>query len=185
MTLAWVALAACGCARAAAVSEPLPAEDTRERLELARQAEAERRYDLAATRYERARDEAPDPQSRAYASREYGRALARWGEDDRAREALEDAVKHAPELADAWHDLGILRHRAGYVEAAELALRRAARLLPDEPRPRVALAALLVNERRFGEARAVYVELLELDISERMREAIAEALALLDDEEAR
>ncbi len=151
----------------------------------ARGAEAARRYDRATELYERARRAAPDPRSRAFASREFGRALAFWGEDERAAAALEDAVACDPDLADAWHDLGILRHRLGRPEAAERALRRAAALRPDDPRPKIALAAIFVNARRFDEAQELYRELLDLDLPESLREAIVEAQALIKEEQAR
>ena len=177
--------AATGCARQPAPQHPERSPSTVELVKEARSAGGQRRYDRANELFERARDTAPDPPSRAYASREHGRALAHWGRDELAQAALEDAVASDPGLADAWHDLGILRYRAGQTEAAERALSRAARLEPTDPRPRVALAALHVNARQFDQARAMYRELYDLDISAPMREAIDEALALLDREQGR
>ncbi len=176
-----LALASCGARAPAGAFEP--AAQTRELVTEARSAAAERRYREAEALYERAIRQAPDPASRGYANREWGRALALFGDYDEAIRALDRATQAAPALAGAWHDLGVLRYRAGRVEGAEIALRRAASLRPRDPRPRIALAAMYVNAERFADARRRYLEVLDLDIPEDMREAIEEAMALLGEEE--
>jgi hypothetical protein len=52
-------------------------------------------------------------------------------------------------------------------------------LAAGDPRPRIALAALLVKTRRFRAAEAEYRALLDMDVSPRIRRAIERALELL------
>lgn len=174
------ACALAGCTRAPEPAAPEPDEATAARIESAVRAAADRRYDDAQTHYERARAEAPDGASRAYASREHARALIARGENDRAIRALEDAVAAVPRFAAAWHDLGILRYQAGRTEGARLALGRAKRLRPRDPRPVFALAAIDVNAGDYDRARERYRRLLELDLPADAKAAVREALELLD-----
>jgi Flp pilus assembly protein TadD len=154
-------------------------------LARARVEERARRYDRARALYQQAADQAPDRSSAARAWRELGRALAFWGETDAAALALARAVELAPGDVSAWHDLGIVRDRRGDPAGAERALRRAITLAPREPRPRIALGALLVNQHRWHDALAEYRALEELDLPEQTRSAVARAIALIEAEQAR
>jgi tetratricopeptide (TPR) repeat protein len=160
------------------------AASTEAHLREAEALERKRRYDRARDRYQRAVDEAPDAASAGFAAHRFASALAFWGELPAARAMLEIAVERAPRRASAWHDLGILRAQLGDRRAAEDALRRAASLAPGDPRPPIALAALLLREGRCGEARAIYRRLLAADPPEKTRKLLGEALAYIDRLEA-
>ncbi len=80
----------------------------------------------------------------------------------------------------AWHDLGVVRARLGDTAGAERALARAISLDPAEPRPRVALAAMMVNQHRWDDALAQYRALEKMALPERMREAVARAIELIE-----
>lgn len=174
-------------ASAACAGRPAPAISpaTRVAVDRAERSERARRYDQARAWYERAERDAPDARSRAWAARQYADALAFWGEYRDAERALERVVRWAPGDASAWHDLGILRARRGDVAGAEMALRRAKAAAPHDPRPRVALAALWVNARRFDAALAEYRALLALDLPPRLRAAVRRAIALVSAETRR
>ncbi len=161
---------------------PEPAASTRTLLGEAHKAERARRYDRARELYLRAAREAPDRPSQAFAWRELGSALIFWGELDEAARALARVVELAPEQVSAWHDLGIVRARLGDVAGSERALRRAIQLAPEEPRPRVALAALLVRQQRWDDALAEYHALERLDLPERTRRAVGRAIELIEAE---
>ena len=158
------------------------AEQTRALVDRAERHELARRHDQARAAYIRAIEQAPDVTSRAFAAREYASALISWGEYDRAETQLEQVVALAPEDPSAWHDLGLLRNRRGDSEGARQALERSAQAAPRDPRPRIALAAVLVNQRRLEEAVAVYKTVLELELPDRTRAAVERALALLAEE---
>lgn len=130
-------------------------------------------------------ERAPDGASGAFAAHRFASALAFWGEIEAARDMLELAVARDPRRASAWHDLGIVREKLGDRAGAEAALERAMELAPDDPRPKVALAALLVKSRRCEGARALYRRLLASDPPEKVRKAIGRALAYIDNMAAR
>ena len=174
---------ACGGARAEERQEP--AASTRALLTRAREAERARRYDRARELYLRATREAPDRHSQALAWRELGSALIFWGELDEASRALGRVVAIDPGAVSAWHDLGIVRAKLDDPAGAERAFRRAIALAPEEPRPRVALAALLVRQRRWNDALAEYRVLARLELPEAMRKAVARAIQLLEVERRR
>jgi eukaryotic-like serine/threonine-protein kinase len=176
--LAIVVGAACGGGRPEA-REPAVAEVTTEWIERAHAAERERRYDRARQAYQRAIAGAPDDFSRGHGHRELGRALVFWGEYEAGQEALERAVALRPGDAPAWHDLGIVRHQLGDLTGAEAALTRAAALAPRDPRPRIALAALLWNQERLTEALAQYDALAGLELPEAVREKVEWARSTL------
>jgi tetratricopeptide (TPR) repeat protein len=180
------ALIACG-GRAppdeATADEPAPA--TERLLASARAEERARRYDRARSLYQRAARTAPDPASAARAWRELARALLFWGEIADGEAALVRVVGLAPADASAWHDLGIVRSRRGDAVGAERALRRAVALAPAEPRPRVALGALLVVQRRWPDALAEYRALQRMPLPDRLRDAVARAILLIEAEQAR
>ncbi len=143
-----------------------------------------RKYDEARALYEAAKRDAPDDPSRAYAGRELASALIFWGEYEAAEAELVEVVDLAPGHASAWHDLGVLRARRGDSAGAKNALRRSIETAPRDPRPRIALAALLVNERRFGDALTQYERILELELPERTRSAVQRGMELIRGEMA-
>ncbi len=177
------ALAACRPGSA----EPAPPrvnEQTRSLVDQAERHELARRHDRARAAYVRAIEQAPDATSRAYAGREYASTLISWGEYERAEDQLELVVALAPADPSAWHDLGLLRHRRGDGPGARQALEQSVTAAPRDPRPRIALAAVLVNQRHLSEAVAVYREVLDLELPDRTRAAVERALALLAEEMA-
>ena len=161
------------------------AASTRSILDQARKEERARRYDRARELYLRATREAPDRGSEAIAWRELGSALIFWGELEEAAQALGRVVAIDPAAISAWHDLGIVRARLGDVTGAERAFHRAIALAPEEPRPRVALAALLVRQRRWDDALAQYRRLERLDLPETTRRAVGRAIEILEVERRR
>lgn len=183
MTLALYTCAA-ACA-AGPPRRPTIAPSTTALVERAQNAERARRYDEARALYQQATADAPDAASRAWAAREQAEALVFWGEYEAAERALEIAVTARPDDAASWHDLGMLRHRRGDTAAAEQAFRRSMRAAPRDARPRIALAALLVNAGRFDDAIAEYEALLELDLPPRTRDAVHRALDMLRAERRR
>lgn len=174
---------ACGGSRAEERRQP--AASTQAILGKAREAERARRWDQARELYLRAAREAPDRRSEAVAWRELGSALIFWGELDEAARALARVVAIDPGAVSAWHDLGIVRARLGDARGAERALRRAIALAPEEPRPRVALAALLVRQRRYGDALGEYRALERLELPDATRRAVGRAIQLLEVERRR
>jgi Flp pilus assembly protein TadD len=181
LAIAAMLAGACGGGQEARKSAQI-APATAQLLARARAEERSRRYDRARSLYRQAAREAPDRPSAARAWRELARALLFWGEFDQAEAALRRAVESDPEEASAWHDLGVVRARRGDSAGAERSLRRAIDLAPREPRPRIALAALLVNQRRWPEALRQYRALETMDLPERVREAVARAIALIEAE---
>lgn len=170
-------LGACGGRAPAPPERPTPATQT-----LIAQAEAEekaRRYDRADALYTRARAEAPDAPSHATAALAHGRALIFWGEYERAEDALEEATRHAPGDAGAWHDLGMVRHQRGDLAGAEVAFRRSIEASPRDGRPRLALAALLWKQRRHEDALREYEALATLDLPERVHGRVLWAIDTL------
>ena len=127
-------------------------------------------------------NEAPDDRSRAWAGRQLASALIFWGDYEGAETALADVVRIAPTDAASWHDLGMLRYERGDAAGAETALRSSIRHARADPRPRIALAALLVNQKRYEEALAEYEHILELELPDRMRSAVEKGMELLRQE---
>lgn len=174
--LAFVLLVACG-SRAPAVRAPAPT--VKAEIDLAEQAERQRKHDVARVHYEKAVALASDPASNAYARREFAETLASWGEVPEAIVQLEQAVALVDDNPAAWHDLGILRHNRGDVAGATTALARAKELAPGDFRPRVALAALRWKSGDKTGAKTEYEQLLELELPTRLREKVKWALAEL------
>ena len=149
-----------------------PAPAVKQDVERAEDAELHRRHDVARTAYERAIADAQDPRSQAFARREFAETLVTWGELDEARVQLEAAVTAMPDDAAAWHDLGLVRHKRGDDPGAQAALERAKQLAPKDPRPRIALAALLMCRNDLAGATAEYRAMLELELPDRVREKV-------------
>jgi Flp pilus assembly protein TadD len=156
-----------------------PTGEIRAEIDQAETAEKARQHDVARTHYQRAIATAHDPASIAFARHEYAETLVTWGEVPEARAQLEIAVAANPGDASAWHDLGILRHSAGDDPGAIQALARAEALVPNDPRPRTALAALYWKRGDKASAAREYRGLLELDLPDRVRAKVQWALAEL------
>ena len=172
------ALAGCG-GRAPTPSAPgapgAPSAQVRAEIEEAEAAEQARRHDVARAHYQRAVASARDPESVAFARREYAETLIAWGEYPEAIAQLEGAIAARPSAA-AWHDLGLLRNNQGDVRGALAALEQARALAPHDVRPRVALAALRWRSGDRAGATAEYRALLELPLPERLRAKVRWAL---------
>jgi Flp pilus assembly protein TadD len=172
-------LAACG-ARAPVAAAPAPqvrAEIERaERAELARDHLTARRHYAAAVA---AAVATRDPASIRFARRELADTLISWGELADAGAQLEQLVAVAPRDAASWHDLGMIRHALGDDPGALAALVAARRLVPSDPRPRIALAALHWKRGDRAAARLEYQALLSLELPDRVRDKVTWALAQL------
>ncbi len=158
---------------------PRIAASTRQTIENAQEYERARRYDLARAAYARAVAEAPDRTSGGWAARQMARALVFWGEYVDAEKALERTVELVPGEFTAWHDLGMVREELRKLPQAEAAFRRSIALRPRLAPSRIALAALLVNQRRWQEALVEYDHLLALDLPERLVSRIEQARKMI------
>lgn len=164
-------LAAC----AAAPPPVAPSPTVRQQVASAEDAEKARQHDVARTRYEAAIASAHEPVDIAFARREYAETLISWGELEPAIAQLEAAAAAHPD-AGTFHDLGILRHHEGDDAGATLALERAKELAPNDPRPRIALAALRWSRGDTAGATTEYRALLQLDLPDRLRTKVQWAL---------
>ncbi|HEX3886822.1 MAG TPA: sulfotransferase [Phenylobacterium sp.] len=114
------------------------------------------RFDAAAQIYRRLENAAPQDVRASYSL-----AIIDIGQGrlSRARQRLETVVTHAPDLAPAQHNLGVVCQKLGaWPEAAE-AYGRAVALQPQAPASRVGLAAALAALGRGAEAIAQHREL--------------------------
>ena len=161
------------------VARPQVAASTTNLIGQAEAQEKLRRYDRARHLYERAVADAPDDPSRAHAAVAFGRALIFWGEYQDAEAQLSRAVDLAPDMAGAWHDLGMVRHQLGDLDGAEAALGAAVSSSPRDPRSRIALAALMWKRGRDRDALAQYEALAKLDLPERVRDKVLWAIDTL------
>jgi Flp pilus assembly protein TadD len=153
-----------------------PSATVRAEIEQAETAERARQHDVARAHYQRAVAAANDPASIAFARREFAETLITWGEVPEAMAQLEGVVAAAPDHAASWHDLGILRHNQGDDAGAATALERAKDLAREDPRPRIALAALRWQRGDRAGAQAEYRALLDLDLPTKVREKVKWAL---------
>jgi len=156
-----------------------PTVAVRAEIAEAEAAERSRHHDVARTHYQRAIEAARDPDSIAFARHEYAETLVTWGEAPEARAQLEIAATANPADASVWHDLGLLRHSTGDDPGAILALARAEQLVPNDARPRTALAALYWKRGDKANATREYRGLLALELPERVRAKVEWALAEL------
>ena len=159
---------------------PGPSAATKAAVEHAEDAELHRDHDAARARYQQAIADAPDPASAIFARREFASTLEAWGEVPAAIAQLEAAVAAEAGDAASWHDLGILYHHQGDDPRALAALGRAKQLAPRDPRPRIALGALLLCRNDLAGARSEYQDLLDLDLPDRLREKVRWVLAHLE-----
>lgn len=177
-----ILLAACG-GRTAAPSAPVRAE-----VDKAEAAEKARKHDEARKHYQAAIANAKDPESVAFARREFADTLISWGEYPEAIVQLERAAAAKSDDASLWHDLGLLYHNAGDDQRAIGALEKSRTLAPQDPRPRVSLGVLRWKRGDLAGARTEYQGLLELELPDRLREkarwAVAELTKLLAERQA-
>ena len=164
-------LVACGHA-----PPPRPADTTRREVATAEAALRRRDYDGARAGYARAIAAAPDRPSEAFARRELADMLLLFDERKEAAAELEQVVTLRPRDAASWHDLGIVRHALGDIDGAATALNRARTLAPDDPRPRIALAALLWQRGDRDGAAREYRALLDLELPPRVRDKVEWAI---------
>ncbi len=92
-----------------------------------------------------------------------GAAAMREGRSADAEKAFRDAVKLAPDLADAHLDLGLVLGREGKQEEAVAALRRAIELDPKLPSAHMFLGVFLYQANRRDEAIAALNQELQID----------------------
>ena len=169
-----LALAACAAAPPRAPSNLVKAD-----IDRAETAERARQHEVARAAYVQAIADAHEPSDVAFARREFAETLISWGELPAAIAQLEAAVAARPDDAASWHDLGILRHHEHDDAGALAALERAREITPDDPRPRIALAALRWSRGDVPGATSEYRALLELDLPERLRAKVRWALEQL------
>ena len=84
------------------------------------------------------------------------------GDDASAESAFLKALDVAPDLAEAWANLALLRQRAGAPEEAEAHFRQALALDPHCVQTLLNFAVFLLSRKRFGEAEAANLEALRL-----------------------
>ncbi len=80
-----------------------------------------------------------------------------------AERAFRAAVALAPDLAEAWSNLGLLLEEADQEVEAEACYRRGLALRPDIAETQVNLGGLLARHKRFDEAEAAYAQALQLE----------------------
>ena len=170
---------AAACTHAQPAAPPRISSAVRADLDRAEDAERKRRHDIARVEYERAVADATNAASRHFAHREYAETLETWGELDAATAHLEAAVAAAPGDALAWQHLGLLYHHAGDDRRARAALERSKQLAPNSYYPRKALAALDLCANDRDGALAEYREMLALDLPDRMRADVQQAIDYL------
>jgi tetratricopeptide (TPR) repeat protein len=99
----------------------------------------------------------------------FGAVQLSLGKPKEAAAQLEVAVAKSPELADAWHNLGMARMRLHEPEAAVPCFRRVLELRPDpaDAHPRAeaftALGLAFLETGKHGEAKEAFLAALDLD----------------------
>lgn len=131
-----LAVAGCGTAQPAAITE------TRAAVHAAETAERARRHDVARARFESAIAHARDSQSMGYARARFGETLLSWGEYREGATQLEASVAANPNDPAPWYNLGLARVQLGNFTGAAGALERARDLAATDWRPRSSLAQL-------------------------------------------
>ena len=81
-----------------------------------------------------------------------GEALEKAGDPVAARQALETSLKFNPENFDARLLLGNIDHELGDFQSAADQFEGATFLKFNDPRPRIALARILLHEARYADA---------------------------------
>src|SRR4051794_35297358 len=86
-----------------------------------------------------------------------GRALATQGRLDEASEDFSRAARLAPDLADAWAEVGVAQLRHDQAKSAEESFRRALTLEPGNPRALHGLGTLHLRRGKRSQAEEVYL----------------------------
>jgi tetratricopeptide (TPR) repeat protein len=169
-------LAFLSCAKTPAVRGP--STEVKAEIVRAEQAEQQRDHDTARRHYERAIAAARDPESAAFARREFAETLSTWGELESARGQLEQAVAAWPGDPIAWQMLGIVRasDAVNDLPGAFAALEKSKVLAPRSWIPRRDLAVLHWKVGQRAEALAEYRAMLDLDLPTRLREKVKWAI---------
>jgi Flp pilus assembly protein TadD len=139
------------------LAEVLPADSPLPWVELGAAFELGHRYDEALSAYDRAASIAPrDP----LGPKRGGLRAARWGELDLAEPRLREAVRRAPEDAEAWHALGVVLLGLSRLDAARQAY--ASGIAADEKalENRLGLATVALRQDEPSTALAQYELLL-------------------------
>jgi Flp pilus assembly protein TadD len=84
------------------------------------------------------------------------------GDTARAETCFRNAVRLAPDFAEAHANLGLLLDKRGVADAAEASYRRSIELNPAYSETHLNLGALLANKKRFEEAEAAYRKAIAL-----------------------
>ncbi|MBS4098403.1 MAG: tetratricopeptide repeat protein [Sulfuricella sp.] len=105
------------------------------------------------------------PLDRSHAETLYFIGNRRMAADDAqgAEACFREALRLAPDFAEAWGNLGFLLARRGVADEAEDGYRRAIALEPNLPQLHLNLGALLAEQKRFDEAEAAYRLAIQLD----------------------
>jgi Tfp pilus assembly protein PilF len=166
---------------------PLPASGTANRgqtawryhLNMAENAERARQHDNARAHYRAAAAATHDRAATAEIAKRFADTLASWGQLDEATTQLEFCVAQAPQRADAWHDLGMLRYQTHNIAGAITALQQSIAVLPTDPRSRIALAALHWSTSQWALALAQYEALQQMDLADAVKQKVTWAIATL------
>lgn len=104
------------------------------------------------------------PSGRVIAETLFADAAGRMqaGDTAGAERLFRETLAHAPELAEAWVNLGLLLDEGRDDTEAEACYRRALALRADFPETHVNLGGLLARHKRFDEAEAAYAQALRL-----------------------
>ncbi len=89
--------------------------------------------------------------------------LHRAGKLEDARRLYVDIAEKAPDVAEAWHRLGLIAQAAGKLDDAAGYMRRAAELDPRQPLYFFGLGLVLQDQNRLTEAEAAFVRALALN----------------------
>jgi Tfp pilus assembly protein PilF len=148
-------------------------------LDLAENAERGRQHDIARQYYVAAAAATTEPLASAEIAKRFAGTLASWGHLEQATTQLELCVAQAPQRPDAWHDLGMLRYQTGDITGAITALQRSIALLPNDPRSRIALAALHWTTSQWALALAQYQALQQMELTDPVKKKVTWAIATL------
>lgn len=132
-----------------------------------------KKLDLAAERFRRALEIAPD---HGGASKNLGGALVQLGRHEEARAVLEAGLKHHPRMRSLHHNLGSALHQLRKLERAEAAYLEALRIGPRTPLTLRQLAIVRIQRKRYAEARVNLEEALSLVRDDRSLAVLGELL---------
>jgi tetratricopeptide (TPR) repeat protein len=104
-----------------------------------------------------------DPQDRAAAGAELGRALHELGERERAVEAYRETLAREPERSDLWSELATLYSEMGRFAESDQAVREAIRLKPNNAAAWRTLATNTLKNGKRDTARKAYQRMTALN----------------------